>query len=401
MESKETKGFISKAIIVHGEKYSYSKIIYINCREKVEIICKKHGEFYQSPSKHLIGQGCPKCSKFRKKTPDEFKKRAEKLHKGRYDYSKTDFSHIMNKVIIICPEHGEFEQTLDKHINGGRGCIVCGGSKKKTTEEFIYEAKNVHGDKYIYDKSVYTNFESKLIITCRRHGDFLQTPHNHIINSNGCPKCVHRISKGEIEWLNYMGIPDDPEHRNVYINLGDRSIKADGYIPETNTVYEYYGDYYHGNPALFKSEHKNPHTKCSFGELYKRTLDREKNIFENGFNLIKIWENEWLLKIKDIKMKNCRNNYNLKNIVRKASQDNQEYINFNYVFDNLINGKNNFNLDLGSASSMEDISKELDILRKYMKRKGITEALSNATDKITDYAFDLEEDDELDEQFPD
>jgi hypothetical protein len=292
MVSQE-KIFIQKCKIVHDNIYDYSKTAYKNSTSKIIITCNIHGDFSQLPPKHLFGQGCPKCSKFRKKTPLEFEEKAKKIHSNRYDYSKTDFTHIKNRSVIICPIHGEFLQTIDKHINFGRGCQICGGSKKKTQEEWLSEAKSIHGDLYDYSLSIYTNFESKLTILCKRHGAFDQTPHNHIKGKQGCPHCVHRISKGETEWLNYIGLPNDSKHRNVYIKLSNRSIKADGFNPITNTVYEYYGDYYHGNPVFFDGEKNNPHTKCTFGELYNKTLEKERIIIENGYKLITIWESNW------------------------------------------------------------------------------------------------------------
>lgn len=181
---------------------------------------------------------------------------------------------------------------LHKHLSG-RGCQICGGSKKKTQDEFLVEAKNVHGELYDYSSSAYENFEKKLTILCKRHGEFYQTPHNHIIGKQGCPHCTHRISKGETEWLNYIGLPNDSSHRNVLIKLSDRKIKADGYDPNTKTVYEYYGDYYHGNPKFYQESDYNPHTKCTFGELYQKTLEKEKSIIKDSYKLITMWESNW------------------------------------------------------------------------------------------------------------
>jgi len=285
--------FVNRAVQIHGNKYTYDFVQYKNALTKVIIVCKIHGKFYQTPAKHLRGQGCPNCSRYRKKTKQEFKDKAEKIHNLKYDYSLTDFSNIKNTVTIICPAHGQFNQTLDKHINFKHGCPTCGGSKKKTLEQFILEAKLIHGELYDYSKSKYNNFETKLIIICKRHGEFLQTPHNHIIGKQGCPHCVHRISAKETKWLNHIGLPNDSDHRNVWINLHNRNIKADGYNPITKTVYEFYGDYYHGNPMFYKEDAINPHTKCNYGVLYQKTIEKEIAIKECGLNLISIWEYQW------------------------------------------------------------------------------------------------------------
>jgi hypothetical protein len=290
--------FIERARKVHDGKYVYDLVEYKGALLKIKIICPAHGLFEQAAHHHLEGQGCPRCSKIKNKPPVKRsnpirnKNKAVSIHNDLYDYTKTDFSSVKTKVIIICKIHGEFYQTLGKHLCG-RGCPDCGGSRKKTQEEFLVEAKNTHGDLYDYSLSKYDNFEKKIIIICRRHGEFYQTPHNHIIGKQGCPVCVHRISKPEIEWLNSLGLPNDNEHRNVLLKLPDRKIKADGYEPSTGTVYEFYGDYYHGNPLFFDSNVMNPHTKCTFGELYKKTLDKENSILKNGLKLVCIWEHEW------------------------------------------------------------------------------------------------------------
>jgi hypothetical protein len=285
--------FLDRSKSIHNNLYSYDLVNYVNALTKVEIICKTHGSFWQIPATHCRGTGCPKCSKYSKKSINEFKEKAIKIHNNFYDYTKTDFSKIINKSIITCPIHGDFIQSLDKHINSKHGCPKCGGSQKKTLEEFINEAQQIHGNLYDYILSVYLNFELKLEIICSKHGSFWQTPHNHIIGKQGCPTCVHRISKGELDWLNFIGLPNDNLHRNVYIKLFDRSIKADGYDSKINTVYEFYGDYYHGNPKFYNPTAVNPHTKCTFGELYSRTLEKEKSIKAAGINLVSIWEHEW------------------------------------------------------------------------------------------------------------
>ena len=65
MVDKQAK-FIEKAKNRHGDKYDYSKVEYINSTTKVCIICKEHGEFWQTPHGHVRGQGCPKCAKIKR-----------------------------------------------------------------------------------------------------------------------------------------------------------------------------------------------------------------------------------------------------------------------------------------------------------------------------------------------
>ena len=125
--------FITRAIAVHGNKYDYSKVEYINSATKVCIICPEHGEFWQTPNCHLSGNGCPKCAGNLKHSKDDFIKRSIAVNGNKYDYSKVEYINSKTKVCIICPEHGEFWQTPDSHYTG-QGCPKCGivkGSSKR------------------------------------------------------------------------------------------------------------------------------------------------------------------------------------------------------------------------------------------------------------------------------
>ena len=123
---KTTSLFINEAKQIHGNKYDYSKVKYIHSKEKVEIVCKKHGSFWQTPSNHLRGLGCPLCNTgfIHKKEQETWIKQANKTHNGFYDYSLVNYTSCNAKVTIICPIHGEFEQIAYSHIQG-KGCPRC------------------------------------------------------------------------------------------------------------------------------------------------------------------------------------------------------------------------------------------------------------------------------------
>ena len=186
MKTDKTKEFIAKAKAVHGDKYDYSKVNYVDCNTKVTIICPSHGEFEQAPRTHLSGRGCPDCAKQRM-TTEEFIEKAKKVHGDKYDYSKVKYVNKDTKVTIICPTHGEFEQNPRSHLTG-QGCPSCGGNKKLTTEEFVERARIVHGDKYDYSKVDYVNNNTKVTIICPTHGEFEQKPSGHL-TGRGCPYC--------------------------------------------------------------------------------------------------------------------------------------------------------------------------------------------------------------------
>ena len=116
--------FIKKAAIIHDNKYTYDKDTYINATTKVPILCLEHGTFWMTPMAHLLGQGCPKCSGRGLNTSEIISKFVEK-HGGKYDYSKVEYKKMHEKVCIVCPKHGEFWQTPSKHLLG-QGCPKCG-----------------------------------------------------------------------------------------------------------------------------------------------------------------------------------------------------------------------------------------------------------------------------------
>ena len=179
--------FIERAKKVHGDKYDYSKVEYINSETKVCIICPIHGEFWQRPADHIRGVGCRFCYGNEKMSKEIFIEKAKKIHGNKYDYSKVVYNGNKTKVCIICPIHGEFWQRPNDHLSG-YACPYCGNNLKKTTEQFIDDARKVHGNKYDYSKTKYIDAHTKVCIICSKHGEFWQEPANHINGSN-CPYC--------------------------------------------------------------------------------------------------------------------------------------------------------------------------------------------------------------------
>ena len=201
-----TEEFIKKAGAKHSWKYDYSKVVYTKAKEKVCIICPIHGEFWQKADKHMNeGCGCPKCAGNIKFTTEDFIKEAKKVHGDKYDYSKVNYINNHTKVCIIDKDAGEFWQLPTNHLNG-RGCHKNYGKRvwdtrgRITTDEFIERAKKVHGDKYDYSFADYKDMATKTKIKCKKCGRvFLQTPNNHINQKNGCPFCKSSKLENEVE----------------------------------------------------------------------------------------------------------------------------------------------------------------------------------------------------------
>ncbi len=175
--------FVNKARIVHGDLYDYSMVNYKNTNTKVLIVDPEYGEFWQTPNSHIQGNGNPKrgvesTRKAQTKTLEQFLHEIKLIHGGLYDYSKVEYTGALNKIRIICPKHGEFLQTPDSHRRGS-GCPKCVG-KNKTTDEFVKQAREVHGDLYDYSKTEYKDTHKKVLIIDPDFGEFWQTPGSHL-----------------------------------------------------------------------------------------------------------------------------------------------------------------------------------------------------------------------------
>lgn len=298
-----TEQFIEKAKFVHKDTFDYSKCNYIRYHVKVEIICKIHGSFFTFPATHTNGTkwgGCALCAKNCKYTNEDFIIKSKSIHGEKYDYSLVEYTSNIKYVKIICPIHGIFEQTPSNHYN--YGCLACGGCKQKTVEQFIIDANIIHQGKYDYTQSEYLTSHTKIKIICKDHGEFWQTPSNHIhFGGRGCPKCSKRISKNEVLWLDSLNLPNDKSHRNVYIKTTDNKYWVDGFDPITKTVYEFDGDYWHGNLLIYNENDIHPETKLTFKDLWIRTVKKKEDLISDGYEVVSIWETDFL-------KSNCKKN---------------------------------------------------------------------------------------------
>ena len=201
-----TSDFIAKAIEVHGDKYDYSKSVYMGWNKPITITCKVHGDFVQSSANtHLTGKGCQKCGRGRRAsatrlTTKQFVERAKRIHGDAYDYSQSNYTGRTEPIDIICKKHGVFTQASANNHLAGSGCPKCGAERwvlanSSTREKFIEKAKKVHGDKYDYSKSKYTRLRDPIEIICKTHGSFIQSSAKSHLSGSGCPKCVSEKRK--------------------------------------------------------------------------------------------------------------------------------------------------------------------------------------------------------------
>lgn len=220
--------FIEKAKAVHGDRYSYSNSVYVNAHTHIAITCAVHGDFHTNPNNHLTGYNCPTCGT---------------------------------------------EQ----------GSSKC----RKTLEQFVMDAKAVHGERYDYSLVKYKNDNEKVELLCPVHGSFWIRPTNHLHASQGCRSCNMPKSSKCVKWLDSLNVPE--QYRETRLTINGTIIIADAFDPETNTVYEYWGDYWHGNPTKYDQSAINPHVNKTFGELYQRTQDK-RVLISSMYDLVEAWE---------------------------------------------------------------------------------------------------------------
>ena len=196
--------FIEKSRIIHDEKYIYDRCKYVGNRIKVIITCPKHGDFTQLPYNHLEGKGCQICGGSKKHTKESFIEKSKVKHNSKYNYDFVEYLDSKTKVKILCPIHGIFEQLPENHIKGS-GCHKCGGSNRSINEEFILKSKQIHNLKYDYSKVEYKNNKTKVEIICQYHGSFYISPSNHL-KGVGCSKCVRKAKSTNQEFIEKSNI---------------------------------------------------------------------------------------------------------------------------------------------------------------------------------------------------
>lgn len=296
--------------------YDYSKTIFTKLKDKIIVICPKHGEFLISAEHHLKRhQGCPKCAG-KNLTLEEQLNRFRDIHGDTYNYELVKFDKIKDKIDIICPIHGVFTMTADHHLRG-EGCPKCrniqnGLNHRLSQEDFINRCNKIHCNKYDYSKVVYKTRQDNITIICPIHGEFLQKATHHLQGS-GCPKCKLKsqnilyqkllntfpdckigfeVSKKEVPWLNLTRI--------------------DIYFYEYNIAVEYNGEQHYYPIEYFGGEEKF--------ELQQQRDEIKRHLYES--NNCKLFELKYNYSDQDLE--NLINNIKNEIELRKSIQCSKE-----------------------------------------------------------------------------
>lgn len=257
----------------HNNKYDYSRVSFRTQAEKIEIICSEHGIFTQIASQHKI-YGCKKCgnklkNQSKRITVDYFIEKCSIRYKNKYDYhliNKIDGVH--DKVKIICPQHGVFEQQVETHMNSKIGCMQCyndvRGEMNILSNDVVINNLKIKHPEYDYSKVNYIGNQIKIDIICQKHGVFRSLYHN-LLNGSKCPKC--RESKGETAIRLFLERNNIQYIKEYYFNeqTGRKDSNIfDFYLPDKNIFIEYNGiqhyksvDFFGGDEALTKQRYKD------------------------------------------------------------------------------------------------------------------------------------------------
>lgn len=299
MKSK-TQNFIEKSQKIHGSLYDYTKVVYKDAKSKIVIGCKKHGDYYITPNKHLGGAGCQSCSKenrikLKTKSKIDFLNEANIKHENKYDYSLVpENMKRRDNIQIICHQHGIFEQSGQNHL-AGQGCPKCGLKTrilKRTlsTEEFINRASSLYENFYDYSKTTYNGMYSEIEIMCSVHGSFNVLPVKHLHRKQGCPECSKELTKSKavIEICKYFdsnGIKYIEEYKiNECKNI--LPLPFDFYLLDLDILIEYDGiqhfkpiEYFGGQKGLDEQQYndniKNEYCKSTGKTLLRIRYDED------------------------------------------------------------------------------------------------------------------------------
>lgn len=279
----KTKIFIEKAKKVWGDTYfDYKDVVYV--KNDIPVILWRNGiKIEQTPKHHLAHHLPIELSEKKKHNNEELIKKFNEKHNGKYSYGQFIYKNAKEKNIpVFCPSigkngepHGWWNVNATNHLSGC-GCPKCKSEKLSTffasnVEDFISKAKKVHGNKYDYSKVEYINNKTDVLITCKTHGDFYQSPHNHL-QGKGCPLCkeshLENIVKDALAKNNIQF-----EYQKRFPWLGLQSL--DFYLPEYNIAIECQGE----------QHYKEGHFRESLEIQKQRDLTKKQKCEEKGINI--------------------------------------------------------------------------------------------------------------------
>lgn len=285
-----------------ADQYSFGsdKKVWWKCKDK-----NCNYEWLSAIKDRSRGNKCPKCSGMILSDSNRLSiNKPELIKEWSYKNNSTPDQYSIKsnrKVWWECKNENckhEWQANIDNRSKGSK-CPKCSGKivsdrnrlsilKPELCKEWSNE-NELTPDNYCIGNHIKVWWE------CNKCNHKWKASINNRSRGSGCRNCSGKnISKQSNDWLSYLNIPNDSKHREVSFTINSKKYYVDGYNPSTNTVYEFHGDYWHGNPMKYKPNDINHKSKKSFGKLYENTLSKEQDIINAGFNLITIWESQWV-----------------------------------------------------------------------------------------------------------
>ena len=291
----------SKAIV---EKFPNIQCIdpFVTTKIKLKFSCEDHGVFYSLPRTMLNEKtyyGCPGCRK------NNLKYNSNSIHNiikdvhGNCVSLNEEYTSYFRRYEFICDKGHTWQTYLSNVVSKKSGCAKCHkNSRKLTTEVIDKRIKEIHGN-ILRRTGAYINATTNCEFTCINGHTWITRP-SSVFEGDFCPQCnnKNRFSSMEIKWLEKM---KRKKNKNIIINAlqkekiilklkGYRYIVPDGYDPITKTIYEFHGDYWHGN-LRYKPIYKIQ--GLTKRELNKRTRRREKALLKAGYKVVYCWEKDF------------------------------------------------------------------------------------------------------------
>ena len=292
-KKNDTKWFVKKATLIHGGNFDYSKSVYINAKENIEIKCLKHNKtFYQTSNNHFKSKyPCEECKKHHKRRlyadgVDEFIKKMSSKFGDTFDYSNTVYVNAKTKVQLICKKCEE-EIFSDPYVLlNGKGCPTCYQNKSNTnfkTKKLkeINDFVSKLGGKCL--SKDYFNNEEDLKFECKKGHVFYESWADVRFSMRWCKECAPNRYVGEtltrmiLEHLLSTSMPS-----SYLKSMG--GLQLDGYCKKRKLAFEYQGyqhytkgSYFHNNAEKYKNQ---------------QARDSQKKLLckENGITLIEVFE---------------------------------------------------------------------------------------------------------------
>ena len=292
--------YVAKVRKIHGKSITVLSE-YTKCDEPVRFRCAEcEYEWETRPIYVSQGSKCPRCTGKMRMTHEEYIRKVKLAH-GDQVKVIGKYKNNMHKIKHYCAKCENYFSARPSDIQRGTGCVCNGNFAKKVySNTWFLKRLKLRNTRGITPLEKYQGKYVKIKCKCSKGHTFKTKPANLLDANSGCPKCAHNTpySLIAIEWLEeianrYNIRIQHAKNGGEYVVPGTK-YRCDGFHKESNTVFEFHGDIFHGNPKRYKKTDKpNPFSQLTALQLYRKTKAKEKALKELGYFLCTIWESDY------------------------------------------------------------------------------------------------------------